>query len=144
MPSRVTLLLVSVGLLACAGACLHAPEPPAFVQSAGGRANIQVAFLAAVPVGHRITVRWYRTSNGGTRPYEPLIEDLESGIHYGTEYWFETPDGWQNNTPTPLGPLQAGVTEERVVTGRVASCRVTTLALHGHVVQTEVTLDPLP
>ncbi len=105
-------------------------------------------FACPVPVGHRVTLRWYLASSRGTgpllrRPHEPIVNDHDSGIRYAP--------GWilhANGDPSvrelsqlvdePSEALRLG----RTLTGRVLACTVVTMpANHSHPVQTRLVIE---
>lgn len=117
---------------------------------------MKVNLVAAVPlpVGRRVSVRWYRKKSKGlvygedieTHPNEPLIEDLETGVVYAFDWLYDATSGADNRAPYDFhDAFSKGVEEERAVVGRVAACRVITIINVGNssrTVQTELTITP--
>ncbi len=103
--------------------------------------KIELLGALAIPVGHRVTVRWYLKKSkglfGGTSEErhrtQPQIEDLTTGVVYAYRWiydhvgYLKDEDG-NTSVEYPMQfseTLSEGVTEERAVTGTVRACRIT-------------------
>lgn len=113
--------------------------------------KIDVVASVPVPVGHRITVRWYRLKSRGlfggeseeSRPAQPEVEDLDTGIVYTSDWVLETSGVKGHREPLRVSEgLKPGIEEERSVTGRVTACRIVTVLWSDYHVQTELTIEP--
>jgi len=117
--------------------------------------KVNLVTAIPLPVGRRVSVRWYRRKSKGliygedveTHPNEPLIEDLETGIVYAFDWQYAATAGKDGNRdPYSFSDgFDKGVEEERAVTGRVAACRIFTIINVGtsvRSVQTELTITP--
>jgi len=115
--------------------------------------KLNVVATIAIPVGHRVVIRWHHRTSAGLiygkneheEPNEPVIEDLETGIAYAFNWVL---DGERPSTFDPFVYKEGfaeGVREIRSVTGRVTGCRIITSPdvgqARGHVmIQTELTI----
>jgi hypothetical protein len=117
--------------------------------------KVNVVMVLPLPIGRRVAVRWYRRTSKGliygqdveTRPNEPLIEDLETGVVYAFDWLFDATSGADSNRDplTFSDGFASGVEEERAVVGRITACRVFTIIVGGsreRTQQTELTLEP--
>lgn len=114
--------------------------------------DLVVVYLAPIPVGHRVRVRWYdevlRGLGGGPprrdeRPHQPEITDLDTGIVYTTD-WI----GGAGRRKRPDDPYDVGVSPmsdrqlANEVEGTVTACRVITVRGYPDLeIQTSITLD---
>jgi hypothetical protein len=101
----------------------------------------ELLVLAPVPVGHQVEIRWYRKQVkgllSGTRweefPHTPIVQDLDSGIVYGTfDCFWDTGAAASLNMerPTELSEQVLPQLElQKAVKGRVVACRVATYDL---------------
>lgn len=119
----------------------------------------------AIPVGHRVTVRWFRKTSkglfGGTSEdrhfTQPQVEDLTTGVVYAFKWHYDNGDfvkdeeGYSSDIypSTWSETLGKGVVEDRAVTGTIAACRIFTWLDRGggggnaHLLpETELTLTP--
>ncbi len=54
--------------------------------------TVPLAYPAAIPVGHRVELTWFvklagmRAYKPSSRPFEPHLRDLDSGVAYGAEW----------------------------------------------------------
>lgn len=114
--------------------------------------DLTVVYVAPIPVGHRVRVRFYDELlpglGGGPprrdeRPHQPEITDLDTGIVYATD-WI----GGAGRRSHPDAPYDVGVTplQDRhlasEVTGAVRACRVVTIRGYPDLeVQTQLDID---
>ena len=101
----------------------------------------ELLVLAPVPVGHQVEIRWYKKQVKGLLsgkrwedfPHTPIIQDLDSGIVYGTFDFF-----WDHgaavaldmDSPTKLNEQVLPQLElQKTVRGKVVACRVATYDL---------------
>ena len=117
--------------------------------------KVNIVTVLPLPVGRRVSVRWYRKKSKGliygedieSHPNEPLIEDLETGVVYAFDWLYDATSG-KDARRDPYSFNDAfihGVEEERAVIGRVAACRVFTIIDPGtsvRTMQTELTITP--
>ena len=103
----------------------------------GDRKTITVPYIAPIPVGHRIELRFFNEEKGVFKKHKelnaslPLIRDLDFGIEYGHIDHYKHLVGF---SAVPLPPHEYPLTprtdldwcEARIA--RVASCRVLTEA----------------
>lgn len=99
--------------------------------------TVPLAYPAPIPVGHRVELTWFVKLGGGlrankptSRPFEPHLRDLDSGIAYGTEWQFGEFVGFRSDRvhpyePEPLARLEV----ERTLRGRIAACTVVNVSL---------------
>jgi len=114
--------------------------------------KVQLIGAVPIPVGHAVVIRWYEVESDGLfgtnkeeRPYEPLVEDLDTGIVYGTEWLFHHAGMKPPREPvTVLDQPRAGARLTRELTGRVRRCRVLTVYWSDYDVQTELVIEPEP
>ena len=125
--------------------------------------KINVLGALAIPVGNRVTVRWFcKTTKGmlGGKHEErhemlPQIEDLTTGVVYAFDWIYDAigigNDGEANPSrtfPVLYGEtLSTGVAEDHSVTGVVAACRIITSIETGHLSgtgtpSTELSIEP--
>jgi len=125
--------------------------------------KIEVLGAIPIPVGHRVSVRWYHKKNKGlfggehdeSHPTEPIIDDLDTGIVYAFDWLYDAtagavPAGWIPSHALPLHyseGLSKGIEEQRVVVGRITACRIFTAIQGGSnagtcLTQTELTILP--
>jgi hypothetical protein len=121
--------------------------------------KLEVLGAVAIPVGHRVSVRWYHKKSKGlfggdhdeSRPSQPILEDLETGIVYAFDWLY---DGTAAAVPSGANPadawpthfsdgLRLGVEEQRVVVGRVSACRIVTTIQRGSMTGTCLTQTDL-
>jgi hypothetical protein len=100
---------------------------------------LQVFGAVPLPVGRRVSVRWYKKTTPGVfspnveeRPTQPAIEDLETGVVYSFEWMYDVKWGEPDEPPTYSEPLEKGIEETRSIVGRITSCRVLTSSNTGH------------
>ena len=117
--------------------------------------KVLLAYGVPVPVGHQVVVRWYhlRQKNRGlfgsgedtfeTRPYLPMVEDLDTGIVHCPDWMLETPSVRTSGEFMPVseGPRRE-LEVEKMLRGRVTACRIVTIRRAHHDVQTELTVEP--
>ena len=118
----------------------------------------ELLVLAPVPVGHQVEIRWYKKQIKGLLsgkrwqgfPHSPIIQDLDSGIVYGTFDCF-----WDHgvaatlsmDSPTELSEQVLPQFElQKVVKGKVVACRLATYDMgvgssRLFKVQTSLTID---
>lgn len=108
--------------------------------------------VAPVPVGHRVRVTWYEEVREGLagqvrreeRPHEPVIEDLETGVVYQSDWAVGT--GRRQGPDLPYAIEFATLPDhevQREVTGTVTACRLVTVRGYADLeVQTHLTIDP--
>ena len=115
--------------------------------------KVEIVYAVAIPVGHRVAVRWYRGKSKGlfggdneeSRPHEPVVEDLDTGIVYSPEWVLETAAARYPGTPFGVSDgLKKGIEETGTLVGRVAVCRIVTGHGSDYHAQTELTIDPEP
>jgi hypothetical protein len=111
--------------------------------------RIVVVYAAPVPVGHRVEVRWLRTTTRGLfgesheeRPAEPAILDFDTGIEWASDHAYQS----QDLAKHPDQPLRLADTTTGEVThllrGVVRSCRVLHIRRFSQLdVQTELSID---
>jgi hypothetical protein len=111
--------------------------------------RIVVVYAAPVPVGHRVEVRWFRTTTRGLfgesreeRPAEPVILDLDTGIEWASDHAYRS----QDHAKYPDQPLQLSDTAtgdvKQLLRGVVRSCRVLQIRRFAQLdVQTELSVD---
>ena len=125
--------------------------------------KINILGTVPVPVGHRVTVRWFRKTSKGLfggkneeqHQTQPLIEDLTTGIVHAFDWHYDFielvkdeegqysdlyPSKWSDT-------LGEGVVEERAITGTVKACRIITQLSsgggNGNIMSyTDLTLEP--
>jgi hypothetical protein len=94
--------------------------------------TLHLPYLAAVPVGHRVELRYIEQKKEGlfksrTVAHEqPIVIDLDTGIEYGIDSLYEDRDGYRREIepyPDEPGP---GFALTRTLRGRVTRCRVLT------------------
>ena len=98
----------------------------------------ELLVLAPVPVGHQVEIRWYKKQIKGLLsgkrwqefPHSPIIQDLDSGIVYGTFDCFWDPGvaaTLSMDSPTELSEQVLPQLElQKAVKGEVVACRVAT------------------
>ncbi len=112
--------------------------------------DVLILYAAAIPVGHRVEVRWYTQVSsklfGGTestsRDHEPVIVDLDTGIEYASDHAYT--GGGAKRPDEPI-ELSEGVTGEPsgVLRGTVRACRVIHVRRFSELdVQTYLTIEP--
>jgi hypothetical protein len=95
--------------------------------------TVETLLVAPVPVGHRVRITFFQLVGRGLfgrgvqdLPHEPLIEDLDTGVSYASERPFPHPSVKEARVPLPI-EASPSAEVDRVVTGVVRSCRVTTV-----------------
>jgi hypothetical protein len=109
---------------------------------------IDAALVAPIPIGHRVRVTHYLIEVGslfGTSrrelPYEPVIEDLDTGIVYASDRVYASGGVKYADRPVEIQREIVG-TVLQVVEGVVASCRVITVRSFSEAdVQTHLVLE---
>jgi hypothetical protein len=100
-----------------------------------------------VPVGHRVTVRWYLAAKRGVgplvqRPHEPIVDDHDTGIRHTPGWALHASGDTHARELSELGE-DPSLRLERSITGRVLACTVVTMpANHRHPVQTRLVIEP--
>ena len=99
--------------------------------------EITVVLVAPVPVGHRVQVRWYEEVLRGLvpgqerrdgRPSEPVIEDLDTGITYQSEWPVGASRRRSPDEPYELGAMILPDHQlVRTLEGICSACRVVTI-----------------
>jgi hypothetical protein len=110
--------------------------------------TVPLAYPAAVPVGHHVELTW-RFKPGGlrgnkptSRPYEPFLIDLDSGVQYAPYWQVGTHDTFRSHAVNDYASeprLELDV--ERVVRGRVRSCTVVHIGLSEPYQQTILVIE---
>jgi hypothetical protein len=111
-----------------------------------------VVFVAPVPVGHSVEITWYEHVQEGlvpsqsrvdSRPAEPVIRDLDTGITYMTEWAVGSQRRKSPDAAYELGDdLLADYQEAKQVTGKVLWCQVVTIRGYPQVdVQTHLLIE---
>lgn len=114
--------------------------------------ELVVVYAVALPVGHRVEVRWYSQVSGrlfgGTtetpREHEPVIVDLDTGVEYASDHTYTGGGAKYFGTPLELSPT---ITAEptRVLRGVVRACRVIQIRRFSELdVQTHLWIEPTP
>ncbi|MDC0668051.1 hypothetical protein [Nannocystis radixulma] len=111
-----------------------------------------VIFQAPVPVGHRVELTWYDLVDAGffggtnrkTRPHEPVVTDLDTGIVYLSDRVLDTPGMKSPDTPYGVSDAISKIaTQVKSVRGIVRACRVVTIRSFAEIdLQTELTIEP--
>jgi hypothetical protein len=114
--------------------------------------EVVVIYAAAIPVGHRVEVRWLAMQHKGLlggakleeRPWEPVVIDLDTGIEYCSDRFLSTQSFAKRvDAPLDLGRQDPNAAVARTLTGRVTACRVVTIRTYSHYdVQTHLTIAP--
>lgn len=115
--------------------------------------EIVCVYVAPVPVGHRVEVRWTEEVRRGlvpgqdrtdSRPAQPVITDLDTGVVYLSDWTVGA--GRRRGPDLPHDVGTALLPDHRVaatVTGRVTACRVVTIrSTPTYDVQTHLTVEP--
>jgi hypothetical protein len=109
--------------------------------------SVSLAFIAPIPVGHRVqiiqTQRWATPLFGGQPQWEPIKEpivvDVDTGIVYCETHMVA------NLTMSPLAMKpNCGVVVASMVEGTVASCLLATNVGQGPLLHTDLTVEPTP
>lgn len=117
--------------------------------------DLVVVYLAPIPLGHRVRVVWHHLEQPGrgggpnhvdTRPHQPWITDLDTGVQYRTDWAVGSDRRRVPDDPYVLGAaLTPDHRVERELVGTVTRCIVTTVrgwpALE---LQTELQIEPDP
>jgi hypothetical protein len=112
--------------------------------------TVTVIYSAAIPVGHRIEVRWFEASSAGVfgtkteeQPHQPLVRDIDTGIEYMGD-WMLKHAG--SKRPKRALEVDEHVKKElevvRTLVGTVRRCRVVTVAWSDYDVQTHLDVEP--
>lgn len=112
------------------------------------RVTIECVGTYPIPVGHRVEVRMFEVPTGLTgrrlesRPQEPWVVDLETGIVYGHGWQFTNLTMLRACEPVKLEPgLRADLREIWRVTAVVDACRIAWLSIGTtHFPQTKLVL----
>ena len=95
----------------------------------------ELAFIAPIPVGHRVEVTTYERPKGGFFSMEvdlsdkPVVRDMETGVVYGSSFLYTEKEGI---FPTGAGKdVLSALPNERYtpvaqIVGKVVDCRVLT------------------
>ncbi len=112
--------------------------------------ELVVLYAVALPVGHRVEVRWYSQVAsrlfGGTsetaREHEPVIVDLDTGVEYASDHAYA--GGGAKAPDTPLALAETIPTAPtRVLRGVVRRCRVIHVRRFAELdVQTHLAIEP--
>lgn len=93
---------------------------------------LHLPYLAVVPVGHRVELRYYDQKKQGllsTRQVshdDPIVVDLDTGIEYGPDWLYDDRETYHREIePYPAEP-GPGFTLRRTIPGRVIRSRVIT------------------
>lgn len=116
------------------------------------RTQIVVVYAVPIPVGHRVTVRWYRHESSGflggkktkQREYEPVIVDHDTGIEWVSDFAHDGGDGMKRpDAPIAMSDTPAsGFVVDREVSGRVTACRVVHIRAYSEIdVQTHLEIE---
>jgi hypothetical protein len=116
------------------------------------RTKVVVVYAVPIPVGHRITMRWYRHDSTGLfggkktkqRDYEPVIIDHDTGIEWMSDFAHDGGDGMKRpDTPIGMADVPNGGFEvEREIAGRVTACRVVHVRAYSEIdVQTHLEIE---
>lgn len=125
--------------------------------------KIEILGPIPIPVGHRVSVRWFHRKNKGlfggvteeSHPTQPLIEDLDTGIVHSFDWLYDFAEAVveEGGNPARAWPSRIsesfgnGIEEQRSVVGRVTACRLCTSILGADtsgtvLTQTHLTLAP--
>lgn len=114
--------------------------------------EIVVVYVAPIPVGHRVRVVWHQLNEPGIagqvrtdeRPHQPMIEDLDTGVTYWTDWPVGTDRRRSHEEPFDIRfDLRDGLEVERVLEGTVRACRVVTVRGYADLdVQTHLVVEP--
>jgi hypothetical protein len=117
-----------------------------------GTEKFVVIFQAPVPVGHRVELAWYDIVDAGffggtnrqTRPHEPVVTDLDTGVVYLSDRLLDTGGAKAPHTPLQVsGDLSTIAKPVKRLRGIVRACRVVTIRSFGDIdLQTELTIEP--
>jgi hypothetical protein len=139
------LALTQGGCLPFATPAAEVPiSPPPVSTLANGALRVTVPFAIPIALGHYARITWYRGTDAAQHPYEPLIEDLESGVTFGSDWVYQTPGAKRSREPELIGPMRPGIVVERSITARVVGCRVLFAVWARSEPQTELVLAPDP
>ncbi|MEQ9075609.1 MAG: hypothetical protein RLP09_17265 [Sandaracinaceae bacterium] len=112
---------------------------------------IRLHFSCAIPVGHRVRIRWYLTPRGGAgpmlrRPKQPVIEDLDTEILHAPGWALHAmgDDGVRELSQLLEEPPDT-LRLERTLLGRVIACTVVSMPANGAFpLQTRLVIEPEP
>lgn len=95
--------------------------------------------VGPIPVGHRVEVYILSRDVGvfgadvQPQPEEPLLRDVETGIHYGRTWHLERQDGeWPADGLTKPRTAKLAVPLAERIEGRVTACFVVSEGVHNH------------
>ena len=114
--------------------------------------QVVVVYAVPIPVGHRVTVRWYRHDATGLfggkktkqRDFEPVIIDHDTGVEWISDFAYDGGDGMKRpDTPISMANQpNAGFAVDREITGRVTACRVVHIRAYSEIdVQTHFEIE---
>ncbi|MCB9694813.1 MAG: hypothetical protein H6736_23625 [Alphaproteobacteria bacterium] len=114
--------------------------------------QLVVMYVAPIPVGHRVRVVWHEEVQRGLvpgqertddRPHQPVLEDLDTGVIYASDWAFGAGRRKRPDQPYDVGQRpMADFRVAREITGRVAACRVITVRGYPELdVQTHLHID---
>lgn len=110
-----------------------------------------VIFQAPIPLGHRVELVWYDVVESGlfsdsrkTRPHEPVVTDLDTGIVYLSDRVLDAPGIKSPDKPLAVSEgIVEGAQAVRRLRGIVRACRVITIRRFSEIdLQTELTISP--
>ena len=117
-----------------------------------GTEKFVVIFQAPVPVGHRVELVWYDLHDAGffggtnrkTRPHEPVVTDLDTGIVYLSDRLLFSLGSKSPDTPLEVSEgLSESAKPVKHLRGIVRACRVVTIRSFADIdLQTELTIEP--
>lgn len=106
--------------------------------------RLELAFLAPVPIGHEVVVRFIERSTlfGGWEETDPMVLDRTTGIVWTGQ--FAARNITADNFGTPYVGEQARPRSAAPLVGRVTSCQVISKGIGEHnLLQTVLGVEPL-
>lgn len=100
--------------------------------------TVVVLYAAPIPVGHRVTVRWFDKPGffgKKKKDSQPVVVDHDTGIEYVSDFTHDASGGIkQPDQPVAMsdGPA-SGFTVSRELSGKVTRCRVVTVRGFGEI-----------
>lgn len=94
--------------------------------------DVIVVYAVPIPVGHRVTVRWYAQDKAGffgkrkAKEFQPVVIDHDTGIEWTSDFAHDGGVGIKGpDQPIAIADAPAaGLAVERELTGKVVRCRV--------------------